>query len=101
MLVGYVCIFNVILCVNEHFFFAGMPLFQAVQILQRHCRVIKDVDVVYNENNPFENDLILNLINDGIRLLFECKTQRLKMIEVGCPVQLKFNALLYEVACIG
>ena len=59
-----------------------MPLFQAVQILQRHCRVIKDVDVIYNENMPFESDLILNLINDGIKLLFDSKNQRLKVIEV-------------------
>ena len=65
-----------------------MPLFQAVQILQRHCRVIKDVDVVYNEQKPFESDLILNLINDGIKLLFDSKTQRLKVIEVR-----KYSAL--------
>ena len=63
-------------------FILGMPLFQAVQILQRYCRVIKDVDVVYNEAKPFDSDLILNLINDGIRLLFDSKSQRLKVIEV-------------------
>ena len=63
-------------------FCIGMPLFQAVHILQRHCRVIKDVDVVYNESKPFESDLVLNLINDGIRLIFDSKNQRLKIIEV-------------------
>lgn len=59
-----------------------MPLFQAVHILQRHCRVIKDVHVVYNEIKPFESDLVLNLISDGIRLIFDSKNQRLKIIEV-------------------
>jgi len=71
-----------------------MPLFQAVQILQRHCRVIKDVDVVYNENKPFESDLILNLINDGIKLLFDSKNQRLKVIEVQNSLTLSLQAKL-------
>lgn len=30
-------------------FFAGMPLAQAVAILQKHCRIIKNVQVLYSE----------------------------------------------------
>uniref|UniRef100_H2YCQ4 Uncharacterized protein n=1 Tax=Ciona savignyi TaxID=51511 RepID=H2YCQ4_CIOSA len=68
---------------NEQWEFAlGMPIYQAVQILQRQCRVIKEVNVVYNEKKPFDSDIILNLVNDGIRLLFDAENQRLKVIEV-------------------
>lgn len=31
------------------FLFAGMPLAQAVAILQKHCRIIKNVQVLYSE----------------------------------------------------
>ncbi|CAK8688040.1 phagosome assembly factor 1-like [Clavelina lepadiformis] len=68
---------------NEQWQFAlGMPLFQAVQILQQNCRTIRNVDVIYNDKQPFESDLQLNLVNDGVRLLFESRSQRLKIIEI-------------------
>ena len=59
-----------------------MPVYQAVQILQRQCRVIKSVEVNYNEKKPFESDLVLNLLNDGIKLMFDAVNQRLRIIEV-------------------
>lgn len=31
------------------FLFPGMPLAQAVAILQKHCRIIKNVQVLYSE----------------------------------------------------
>lgn len=31
------------------FLFTGMPLAQAVAILQKHCRIIKNVQVLYSE----------------------------------------------------
>lgn len=31
------------------FLFSGMPLAQAVAILQKHCRIIKNVQVLYSE----------------------------------------------------
>lgn len=34
---------------NAPFLFAGMPLAQAVAILQKHCRIIKNVQVLYSE----------------------------------------------------
>ncbi|EHB08062.1 hypothetical protein GW7_04038 [Heterocephalus glaber] len=46
-----------------------MPLAQAVAILQKHCRIIKNVQVLYSEQ-------------DGIKLLFDAFNQRLKVIEV-------------------
>ena len=68
---------------NEQWEFAlGMPLAQAVAILQKHCRIIKNVQVLYSEQSPLSHDLILNLTQDGIKLLFDAFNQRLKVIEV-------------------
>uniref|UniRef100_A0A674MWQ6 Phagosome assembly factor 1 n=1 Tax=Takifugu rubripes TaxID=31033 RepID=A0A674MWQ6_TAKRU len=66
---------------NEHWEFAlGMPLAQAISILQKHCRIIKNVQVLYSEQMPLSHDLILNLTQDGIKLLFDATNQRLKVI---------------------
>lgn len=68
---------------NEQWEFAlGMPLAQAISILQKHCRIIKNVQVLYSEQMPLSHDLILNLTQDGIKLLFDACNQRLKVIEV-------------------
>jgi len=78
---------------NEQWEFSlGMPVYQAVQILQRQCRVIKSVEVNYNEKRPFESDLVLNLLNDGIKLMFDPVNQRLRIIEVWdlSKVKLKY-----------
>uniref|UniRef100_A0A8B9KSD7 Uncharacterized protein n=1 Tax=Astyanax mexicanus TaxID=7994 RepID=A0A8B9KSD7_ASTMX len=64
---------------NEQWEFAlGMPLAQAISILQKHCRIIKNVQVLYSEQMPLSHDLILNLTQDGIKLLFDACNQRLK-----------------------
>uniref|UniRef100_A0A8C5P264 Uncharacterized protein n=1 Tax=Jaculus jaculus TaxID=51337 RepID=A0A8C5P264_JACJA len=72
---------------NEQWEFTlGMPLAQAVAILQKHCRIIKNVQVLYSEQSPLSHDLILNLTQDGIKLLFDAFNQRfntgLDVIEV-------------------
>ncbi|KAH0619488.1 hypothetical protein JD844_000148 [Phrynosoma platyrhinos] len=65
---------------NEQWEFTlGMPLAQAVAILQKHCRIIKNVQVLYSEQSPLSHDLILNLTQDGIKLLFDAFNQRLKI----------------------
>uniref|UniRef100_A0A3B5MBC4 Phagosome assembly factor 1 n=1 Tax=Xiphophorus couchianus TaxID=32473 RepID=A0A3B5MBC4_9TELE len=65
---------------NEQWEFAlGMPFSQAISILQKHCRVIKNVQVLYSEQTPLSHDLILNLTQDGIKLLFDATNQRLKV----------------------
>ncbi|MBN3292560.1 CP070 protein, partial [Polypterus senegalus] len=55
-----------------------MPLAQAIAILQRHCRIIRNVQVLYSEQAPLNHDLILNLTQDGIKLMFDACNQRLK-----------------------
>ena len=56
-----------------------MPFSQAVNILRRQCRVIKEVQVIYCESVPLAIDLVLNLVQDGIRLIFDSHIQRLRV----------------------
>ncbi|XP_067144960.1 phagosome assembly factor 1-like isoform X1 [Centruroides vittatus] len=68
---------------NDQVEFAlGMIFNQAVQMIQKQCEVIKNVQVLYSEPNPLSMDLVINLSQDGIRLIFEPKSQSLKIIEV-------------------
>ena len=50
--------------------------------MKRQCRVVKSVQVLYSETNPLSVDLILNLNEDGVRLIFDPVVQRLKIVEV-------------------
>ncbi|CAG7725235.1 unnamed protein product [Allacma fusca] len=63
-------------------FLLGMHFSHAVAIIQSQIGVIKSANVVYNDQNPLQHDLILDLPLDGFRLIFESKCQRLKIIEV-------------------
>ncbi|XP_076988794.1 phagosome assembly factor 1 isoform X3 [Tamandua tetradactyla] len=82
---------------------AGMPLAQAVAILQKHCRIIKNVQVLYSEQSPLSHDLILNLTQDGIKLLFDAFNQRLKVIEVYdlTKVKLKYCGVHFNSQAIA
>ncbi|XP_077517216.1 phagosome assembly factor 1 isoform X2 [Amblyomma americanum] len=60
----------------------GMAFSQVVHILQQQFRVIKGVQIIYNEQCPLESDLVILLSEDGIRLSFDSSSQRLKVIEV-------------------
>ncbi|KAL3858968.1 hypothetical protein ACJMK2_009213 [Sinanodonta woodiana] len=69
---------------NEQWeFVLGLPFYQAVNILKRQDRVIKGVQVWYSSQAPLQFDLVLNLSQDGIRLIFDSVSQRLKIIEVN------------------
>uniref|UniRef100_A0A3B3DLJ3 Phagosome assembly factor 1 n=1 Tax=Oryzias melastigma TaxID=30732 RepID=A0A3B3DLJ3_ORYME len=89
---------------NEQWEFAlGMPFSQAVSILQKHCRIIKNVQVLYSEQTPLSHDLILNLTQDGIKLLFDATNQRLKVIEVYdlSKVKLKYCGVHFNSQAIA
>ncbi|XP_015224015.1 phagosome assembly factor 1 isoform X1 [Lepisosteus oculatus] len=89
---------------NEQWEFAlGMPLAQAIAILQKHCRIIKNVQVLYSEQTPLNHDLILNLTQDGIKLLFDAWNQRLKVIEVYdlSKVKLKYCGVHFNSQAIA
>uniref|UniRef100_A0A8C4Q9K1 Phagosome assembly factor 1 n=1 Tax=Eptatretus burgeri TaxID=7764 RepID=A0A8C4Q9K1_EPTBU len=55
---------------NESWEFSlGMPFAQAVSILQKHCHLVRNVQVLYSEQvKPVGNDLLLNLTQDGLTL---------------------------------
>lgn len=68
---------------NEQWEFClGMPISQAIAILRRHCRVVKDIHMCYCDSDPLAMDVIMNLTQDGVRLVFDPNSQRLKIIEV-------------------
>ncbi|CAK6434586.1 unnamed protein product [Pipistrellus nathusii] len=55
---------------NEQWEFTlGMPLAQAVAILQKHCGIIKNVQVLYSDQSPLSHDLILNLTRTACHIL--------------------------------
>ncbi|KAJ6648019.1 PHAF1 protein, partial [Pseudolycoriella hygida] len=60
----------------------GMHFSQAVAIIQSQVGVIKGVQVLYSDTNPLGVDIVINLPQDGIRLIFDPVVQRLKAIEV-------------------
>jgi len=77
---------------NEQWeFVLGMPFYQAVHILRRQDRVIKGVQVWYSDQNPLLTDLVINLSQDGIRLIFDAACQRLKIIEVHSMTKVKLK----------
>lgn len=59
-----------------------MHFSQAVAIIQSQIGVIKGVQVLYSDTNPLGVDIIINLPQDGIRLIFDPVVQRLKALEV-------------------
>lgn len=60
----------------------GMAFSQVVHILQQQFRIIKGIQIIYNEQCPLDSDLVILLSEDGIRLSFDSSSQRLKVIEV-------------------
>lgn len=60
----------------------GMPLIQAIEILKSNYSTIKSVQLSYGEQMPLEQNILLDLTEDGIRLLFDSKYQRLKIIDI-------------------
>lgn len=68
---------------NEQWeFILGMHFSQSVNVIQEQVGVIRDVHVNYNDQDPLLHDLVINLTNDGIRLVFDPDSQLLKLIEV-------------------
>uniref|UniRef100_A0A1B6MN84 Uncharacterized protein n=1 Tax=Graphocephala atropunctata TaxID=36148 RepID=A0A1B6MN84_9HEMI len=79
-------------------FILGMHFSQAVAIIQSQVGIIKGVQVIYSDTNPLGADLVLNLPQDGIRLIFDSVVQRLKVIEIYNMklVKLKYCGLVFN-----
>ena len=59
---------------------AGMPLSQALEVLQLHSGVVQTALLTYSDQKPFEQDLSVDLNQDGVRLYFDPRNQRLKVL---------------------
>lgn len=79
-------------------FILGMHFTQAVAIIQSQVGIIKGVQVLYSDTTPLNVDIIINLPQDGIRLIFDPVQQRLKAIEVFNMklVKLKYYGLPFN-----
>ena len=55
--------------------------------------MIKDVHLCYCDYDPLAMDVILNLTEDGIRLVFDPISQRLKIIEVGLLLAVEISLI--------
>ncbi|XP_055910384.1 PHAF1 protein CG7083 [Eupeodes corollae] len=79
-------------------FVLGMHFSQAIAIIQSQVGIIKGVQVLYSDTNPLGVDIIINLPQDGIRLIFDPVVQRLKTIEVFSMklVKLKYGGVFFN-----
>uniref|UniRef100_A0A0K8TM62 Uncharacterized protein n=1 Tax=Tabanus bromius TaxID=304241 RepID=A0A0K8TM62_TABBR len=79
-------------------FILGMHFSQAVAIIQSQVGIIKGVQVLYSDTNPLGVDIVINLPQDGIRLIFDPVVQRLKAIEVSNMklVKLKYCGIVFN-----
>ena len=60
----------------------GMHFSSAVSSIQSHVGQIKGVEISYCDKDPLAFDLSIKLSQDGIKLMFDSTSQRLKIIEV-------------------
>ncbi|KAJ3173124.1 hypothetical protein HDU88_004583 [Geranomyces variabilis] len=60
----------------------GTPLGVVVRMLNQMEHAIPKVECKYHESEPLANDIILNLLANGICLRFDPQSQRLKLIEL-------------------
>jgi len=76
----------------------GMPLFQVVKVLKRQQKSIDVVNFHYNKVMPFNDNLVLNLENNGLNLVFNAKHQRLNYIEVFdlTKVKLRYRSTYFN-----
>jgi len=79
-------------------FLLGMHFSSAVSSIQSHVGHIKGVEISYCDKDPLAFDLSIKLSQDGIKLMFDSTSQRLKIIEVYdlSLVRLKYGDLLFN-----
>jgi len=63
-------------------FILGMHFSVAVASVQSHVGHIKAVEISYCDKDPLSYDLTMRLSKDGIKLVFDSISQRLKIIEI-------------------
>ena len=68
-----------------------MHFSQAVATIQSLVGSVKSVQILYSDKDPLNVNLVINLTNDGIKLIFDPINQRLKTIEVHDLTLLKLK----------
>ncbi|KRZ74023.1 UPF0183 protein C16orf70 -like protein, partial [Trichinella papuae] len=84
---------------NEHVKLQlGMPLGQAIAYLQRAYQIFKGIELVYSYKDPLVSDVVVNLTNNGIKLLFDASSQLLKVIEIidMNKVRLSYSGMVFS-----
>ncbi|XP_049880042.1 PHAF1 protein CG7083 [Pectinophora gossypiella] len=79
-------------------FVLGMHFSQSVAIIQSQVGTIRGVQVLYSDQNPLSVDLVINMPQDGVRLIFDPVAQRLKIIEI---YNMKLVKLRYSGMCFN
>jgi len=79
-------------------FLLGMHFSTAVASIQSQVGHIKGVEISYCDRQPLDYDLTIKLSQDGIRLVFDSISQRLKVVEVYdlSLVRLKYGDLYFN-----
>ncbi|ORX86387.1 UPF0183-domain-containing protein [Basidiobolus meristosporus CBS 931.73] len=72
-------------------FILGMPIGDAIQILKEEATQIPKVELKYYAEKPLEQDLVLNLVENGICLRFEPSSQRLKCLLIYKMEEVKLS----------
>ncbi|KAJ2941401.1 hypothetical protein O0L34_g3609 [Tuta absoluta] len=75
-----------------------MHFSQSVAIIQSQVGTIRGVQVLYSDQNPLSVDLVINMPQDGVRLIFDPVAQRLKIIEI---YNMKLVKLRYSGMCFN
>lgn len=63
-------------------FILGMSISEALNIVKHNNVQINTVQIIFNDNDPLSLDIVIKLVDDGVLLRFEPKSQRLKVIEI-------------------
>jgi len=79
-------------------FILGTHFSTAVAFIQNQVGHIKGVEISYCDKEPLTYDLTIKLTQDGIKLVFDSLSQRLKIIEIYdlSLVRLKYCDLLFN-----
>uniref|UniRef100_A0AC35U9I6 NPL domain-containing protein n=1 Tax=Rhabditophanes sp. KR3021 TaxID=114890 RepID=A0AC35U9I6_9BILA len=79
---------------NEHIEInLGTPINQVIKALQNVTKYINNVQFNYQSKDPLSTDFNIILKDDGIKLIFDSKSQVLKLIEIYAPSKV---TLLYK-----
>eukprot|EP01095_Lingulamoeba_sp_RSL-Kostka_P007582 TRINITY_DN2429_c2_g1_i1.p1 TRINITY_DN2429_c2_g1~~TRINITY_DN2429_c2_g1_i1.p1 ORF type:complete len:434 (+),score=103.84 TRINITY_DN2429_c2_g1_i1:26-1327(+) len=73
-------------------FIIGMPIGKVIEVIQR-CNHFKGVELKYNKDEPFQDNIVIDITKNGILLIFDPKTQLLTKIDIYgvCYNNLTFN----------